>query len=119
MKITPAYFIVFLLALGIQGCAPHPGSGHWQTRDATGGLFSTVSVEFDGKAQLTFVDSTKEPLRCFWSARSTDAIELQCTQGDDTGLEFKYLLTIDQPANNPLATLTENGKPRGTFQPAP
>jgi hypothetical protein len=113
--------IVFLLsavlvALGLQACSPHPGAGHWQAQDGSNSRFELITVEFDGKADLKPSDEKAENQRCFWSGKDAQTIQLQCTQGDDSGLEFLYLLSVDTSGSEPVATLSLDAKPIGVYQ---
>lgn len=118
MKSLRKPLVLMLLSLGILGCTPHPGSGHWQATEGDSGSFGELSVEFDGKASLQPTDSSAEAQRCFWSARDANSLELQCTQGDDTGLEFTYRLTVNQQAGKTQAVLTAGDRQLGVFEQA-
>jgi len=115
MKKTLLLLSIVLTALGLQACGPHPGAGHWQARDAGNSRFTTVNVDFDGMAQLTPANNKDEAQRCFWSGLNADTIQLQCTLGDDSGLEFNYLLSVDPDSQPPLATLLQDAKPIGSY----
>jgi hypothetical protein len=41
---------------------------------------------------------------------------LQCTQGDDTGVEFFYMLTVDASGAEPVASLTLGDKQIGDYR---
>jgi len=118
MKSLYKPLFLLLLTLCTLGCTPHPGSGRWQAMDGSPGSFRALTVEFDGKASLQPTDDSAEAQRCFWSARDPDNLELQCTQGDDTGLEFTYLLTVNQQAGKTQAVLTEGDRQLGVFEQA-
>ena len=105
-----------LLALGLQACSPHPGAGQWQARDTGANRFDRIMVEFDGKAELKPSDAQAENQRCFWSGKDAQTIQLQCTQGDDSGLEFLYLFSVDTSGSEPIATLSLDAKPIGVYQ---
>ncbi len=107
---------VILFTLGLQGCSPHPGAGHWQPVENSDSKFSKISVEFEGRAELLPADKAAETQRCFWAGKTADVIRLQCTQGDDSGLEFLYLLTVDSSGDEPVATLTQGDKQMGVYR---
>ena len=115
MKKTLLLPSIVLTALGLQACGPHPGAGIWQAEKDSNSRFTTIEVEFDGMAQLTPTDAKAEAQRCFWSGLDADTIQLQCTVGDDSGLEFEYLLSVDPDSRPPLATLLQNAKPIGSY----
>ena len=116
MRKTLFTLSIILLALGLQACSPHPGAGHWQAREDSTSRFDKILVEFDGKAQLIPGDPKAETQRCFWSGKNARAIQLQCTEGDDTGLEFVYLLSVDATGSEPIATLSLDSKPIGAYR---
>ena len=107
---------VILFTLGLQGCSPHPSAGHWQAVENSDSKFSKISVEFEGRAELLPTDRTAETQRCFWAGKTSDTIQLQCTQGDDTGVEFLYLLSVDSSGSEPVASLSLGGKQIGEFR---
>ena len=119
MKNTLYICLTILCALSLQGCSPHPGAGHWQAVENTDSSFSKITVEFEGTAELLPTDRAAETQRCFWSGKTADAIQLQCTQGDDSGLEFLYLLTVDSNSNEPVATLTQGSRQIGVYRRQP
>ena len=116
MKNALATILIVTLVLVLQGCSPHPGSGKWQAVADSQSRFSKLDVQFEGKAELTPTDAAGETQRCFWSGKTAETIRLQCTQGDDTGLEFNYELTIDANNGDPRATLSESDKQIGVYQ---
>lgn len=116
MKNTLYVLSVILLTLGLQGCSPHPGSGHWQAVENSGSKFSKISVEFEGRAELLPADTAGETQRCFWAGKTADTIQLQCTQGDDTGVEFLYLLSVDSSGSEPVASLIQGEKQMGVYR---
>ena len=116
MKNTLTIFLMLLFALALQGCSPHPGAGHWQAVENSASKFSKISVEFEGRAELLPTDTAAETQRCFWAGKTAEVIRLQCTQGDDTGVEFLYLLSVDSSGNEPVATLTQDGKQMGDYR---
>ncbi len=116
MKNALFALLTLTLALVLQGCSPHPGSGKWQSVADTQSRFSKLDIQFEGRAELTLTDTAAEIQRCFWSGKTAETIRLQCTQGDDTGLEFNYELTIDANNGDPRATLSESDKQIGVYQ---
>jgi len=110
-------FALFLtvFALGLQGCSAHPGAGHWLAVENTDSKFSKITVEFEGRAELIPTDSTAETQRCFWAGKSATAIQLQCTYGDDSGVELKYLLSVDSTGKEPVATLSLADEQLGVY----
>ena len=119
MKNTMYKFSAILLVLGLQACSPHPGAGHWGAMENSGSKFSKIMVEFEGMAELLPADAATQAQRCFWAGNTSDSIKLQCTQDDDTGLEFFYLLTVDSSGAEPIASLT-SGKDRvGSYRRVP
>ena len=104
-----------LLTLGLQACSPHPGAGHWQAQNGSDSRFTHITVEFDGKADLKPSDAKAENQRCFWSGKDAQTIQMQCTIGDDTGVEFQYLLNIDTGNGEAIATLSLDGKSIGRY----
>lgn len=116
MKNIPYMLSVILVTLGLQGCSPHPGAGHWQAVENSDSKFSKISVEFEGRAELLPADTTAETQRCFWAGKTADSIQLQCTQGDDTGVEFLYLFTVDSSDDEPLARLTLGDQRIGAYR---
>lgn len=116
MKNTLYIFSMILLSLSLQGCSPHPGAGHWQAVEDSASDFSKITVEFEGRAELLPTDTAAETQRCFWAGKTADALQLQCTYGDDSGVELKYLLSVDSTGNEPVATLTLGDKQMGVYR---
>ncbi len=116
MKNTLYICLTILFALGLQGCSPHPSAGHWQAVENSDSKFSKISVEFEGRAELLPIDTAAETQRCFWAGKTAEAIRLQCTQGDDTGVEFLYLLSVDSSGDEPVASLTQGDKQLGVYR---
>lgn len=116
MKNTFYVFLVMLFILGLQGCSPHPGAGHWQAVENTDSRFSKITVEFEGRAEMLPADKLAETQRCFWAGKTSDTIQLQCTHGDDSGVEILYLLRVDSSGNEPIASLTLGGKQIGSYR---
>ena len=108
-----------LLILGLQACSPHPGAGHWGAIENSGSKFSKLVVEFEGMAELLPADKTAQGQRCFWAGNTSNSIKLQCTQGDDTGLEFLYILTVDTSGAEPVASLASGDMQIGSYRKVP
>lgn len=105
--------------LGLQACTPHPGAGHWQAIENSDSKFSKIMVEFEGRAELFSADAAVEAQRCFWAGNTSSSIKLQCTQGDDTGLEFIYVLKVDARGTEPIASLTSGDQRIGSYRRQP
>lgn len=105
-----------LLALGaifLTGCSGHPAAGKWVAEERMGALFSSISVDFDGKAAIHPTDKQLPTRNCYWQAASADSINIQCgTAKQEEGKIFYSLEVTDSS----LADLKQDGKVLGKFR---
>lgn len=58
------------------------------------GEFERIEVMFDGKADLFRKGAKQAAYRCFWGGDSAQSLRLTCTTGQDSGIEYHYVLKV-------------------------
>lgn len=95
--------ISFLVLCGTQliACSPHPGTGNW-VNTSNDKPFKKLVVHYDGKAELYqhISESQNKEWRCFWSGKTKNEIEFNCTAASDPDTEHSFRLSVDQDNRN-------------------
>ena len=99
--------------IGLQGCSPHPGSGSWVPVENSETIFSLVTIDFNGRAELFIPKRDDHLYRCFWAGQDSKTLSLDCIAADDDTLKPQLLFRISQEG---VADLLEADKLLGQFK---
>ncbi len=104
---------LFLAALLLQSCSPHPGAGSWVPTESSNAPFSEISVSFNGQVELFIPQQEGHVSRCFWAGVSSDTLNFDCISAHDETVKPQYSFKI---AKNGVAQLFEATTLLGEYQ---
>ncbi len=91
---TITYLTLASSLLMISACSPHPGSATWLATADQSSVFTKIAVHYDGKADIYSDNQDDAIRRCFWSAVSSQSINMHCIDATNTEHEEDLQLTV-------------------------